>query len=85
MRVPSGYTGDAASYRYLLGLIYAAAAVIPAVAARRPIAQAAVVVGTCVFALSAVISMAQHSAAKRPREVRYAHQPPHQHDRDNQQ
>lgn len=45
--------------RYLVGLIYAAAAVIPAVAAGHARAEAAAVAGTCVFALSGVISMAK--------------------------
>jgi hypothetical protein len=45
--------------RYLVGLIYAAAAVIPAVAAGRVWTEAAAVAGTCVFALSGVIAMAK--------------------------
>ncbi len=62
----SALPADAAADRYLVGLIYAAAAVVPAVAGRRPIAQAAVLVATCTFALSAVISMAQRHAATPP-------------------
>lgn len=45
--------------RYLVGLIYAAAAVIPVLAAGRVRTEAAAVAGTCVFALSAVIAMAK--------------------------
>lgn len=60
---------DAAAARYLVGLVYAAAAVIPTVAARRPIARGVVLVGTCVFALSSVISMAQRQEAKPPRQA----------------
>jgi len=62
----SGYTGDVASYRYLPGLIYAAAAVIPAVAARRPVWLAAALAGTCIFALGGTISMAQKHPARIP-------------------
>jgi len=45
--------------RYLVGLIYAAAAVIPVIAAGRVRTEAAAVAGTCVFALSGVIGMAK--------------------------
>jgi hypothetical protein len=45
--------------RYLIGLIYAAAAVIPVIAAGRVRTEAAAVIGTCVFALSGVIAMAK--------------------------
>jgi hypothetical protein len=45
--------------RYLVGLIYAAAAVVPVVAARRVVTQAAALLGTCVFALAGVVSLAQ--------------------------
>ncbi len=45
--------------RYLVGLIFAAASVIPVLAAGRPKAEAAVVLGTCVFALGAITSMVQ--------------------------
>jgi hypothetical protein len=51
--------------RYLVGLIYAAAAVIPVVAARRVFTQAAALVGTCAFALAGVISMAQGTVTQR--------------------
>jgi hypothetical protein len=67
--VLSGYPGDLASYRYLLGLIYAAAAVIPLVAARRPLWQGAVLAGTCIFALAGVIGMAQKRAAHIPEQA----------------
>ncbi len=55
---------DIHSDRYLVGLIYAAAAVIPAIAARRLRTQAAVLAGTCIFALGGVISMAQGTVAR---------------------
>lgn len=45
--------------RYLLGVIYAAAAVIPAVAARRLVTQPIALVGTCVLALSGIVSLTQ--------------------------
>ena len=45
--------------RYLVGLVYAAAAVIPAVAVGHMRTEAAAVAGTCVFALSGVIAMAK--------------------------
>jgi hypothetical protein len=45
--------------RYLVGLIYAAAAVIPAVAARRLGTQAIALAGTCVLALGGIVSLAQ--------------------------
>jgi hypothetical protein len=57
---------DVFSSRYLPGLIYAAAAIIPLMAAGRPVAERAVVVGSCAFALAAVIAIADgrtvHSA-----------------------
>ncbi len=52
--------------RYLVGLIYAAAAIIPAVAARRAITQAAAVIGTCVIALAAIVSLSQGVATRNP-------------------
>ena len=45
--------------RYLVGLIFAAASVIPVLAAGHRGKQAAVVLGTCVFALGAITSMVQ--------------------------
>jgi hypothetical protein len=50
--------------RYLVGLIYAAAAVIPVIAAGRALTEAAALAGTCVFALGGVISMAQVTVAR---------------------
>jgi hypothetical protein len=52
--------------RYLVGVIYAGAAVIPAIAVERPLTRAAAVVGTCAFALAAVISIAQGTATRNP-------------------
>jgi hypothetical protein len=45
--------------RYLVGLVYAAAAMIPVLAIGRPLTEAAALLGTCIFALSALTSMAQ--------------------------
>jgi hypothetical protein len=45
--------------RYLLGLIYAAAAVVPVVAVRRRATEALAVAGTCVIALAGIVSLAQ--------------------------
>jgi hypothetical protein len=50
--------------RYLLGLIYAAAAVVPVVALRRNVTEAAAVAGTCVIALAGVVSLAQGTDAR---------------------
>jgi hypothetical protein len=50
--------------RYLVGLIYAAAAVIPAVAARRVVTQAIALAGTCLFALAGIVSLAQGTATR---------------------
>jgi hypothetical protein len=52
--------------RYLLGVIYAAAAVIPAIASRRVLTQAAALTGTCALALAGVISMAQGTVTRNP-------------------
>jgi hypothetical protein len=52
---PDGLNAD----RYLVGLIYAAAAVIPVVAARRRLFAVAALAGTIVVGLTAVISMVQ--------------------------
>ncbi len=52
--------------RYLVGLIYAAAAVIPAIAARRIFTQAVAVIGTCVIALSAIVALSQGVATRNP-------------------
>jgi hypothetical protein len=45
--------------RYLVGLVYAAAAVIPVAAARRTLTQVLALVGTCVIALAGIVSLAQ--------------------------
>ncbi len=45
--------------RYLVGLIYAAAAVIPVIASGSVRTEAAALVGTCIFALGGVFSIAQ--------------------------
>ena len=62
---------DIHSDRYLVGLLYAAAAVVPAAAALVPAggagrgrAAAAVLAGTCVFALGAIVSMARGIASE---------------------
>jgi hypothetical protein len=55
----SAYPVDVHSARYLLGLLYAAAAVVPAAAAGRVRTSAIVLAGTCAFALGAVVSIAQ--------------------------
>jgi hypothetical protein len=52
--------------RYLVGLVYAAAAVIPAIAAGRLLTEAAVLAGTCTFALAGVISMADGTVTRNP-------------------
>jgi hypothetical protein len=53
-----------ASDRYLVGLIYAAAAVIPMIAAGRLATEVVAVIGSCIFALAGVVSLAQGTAAK---------------------
>jgi hypothetical protein len=50
--------------RYLVGLIYAAAAVIPAIAAGHSRSEAAVLAGTCIFALGGVISMGKGTVTR---------------------
>ena len=55
----SAAPADIFASRYLVGLLYAGAAVLPATAAGRLRREAAVTAGTAVFALSAVISIAQ--------------------------
>jgi hypothetical protein len=51
--------------RYLVGLLYAGATVVPAATAARPRAAAAVIAGTCVFALGGVVSLARGAANDR--------------------
>lgn len=58
---------DIGAARYLIGLIYAVAAVIPVIAGGRLFSEAVAVAGTCLFALSGVISMAQGTV--RPKMV----------------
>jgi hypothetical protein len=50
---------DVHADRYLVGLIYAAAAVIPVLATGRLRTEVAALAGTCIFALGGVVSMAQ--------------------------
>src|SRR5207248_372629 len=57
---------DLQAGRYLVGLIFAAAAVIPVVAAGRRLWTLTAVVGTCIFALAGTISMGQGIAAQTP-------------------
>ena len=45
--------------RYLVGLLYAAAAVIPVAAARRTVSQVVALIGTCLIALAGIVSLAQ--------------------------
>ena len=58
----SAYPSDVESGRYLLGLLYGASAVVPAAAVGRARTSAVVLAGTCVFALSAVLSIADRGA-----------------------
>jgi hypothetical protein len=53
---------DVESGRYLVGLLYAAAAVVPLIGLRGTLARAAVVAGTAVFALTGVIGAADETA-----------------------
>ena len=55
----SSAPADIGADRYLVGLLYPAAAAIPAAAAGRPRVAAVVLVGACIFALGGVVSMAQ--------------------------
>lgn len=50
---PVGLTSD----RYLVGVIYAAAALVPLMVGRRVVARAAVVAGASVFALAGIVSL----------------------------
>ena len=56
---------DIQADRYLVGLIYAAAAVIPVAAAGRPFTERAAAIGTVLFALAATISMAHGTTAQK--------------------
>ena len=62
----SAYPGDIHSGRYLLGLLYAAAAVVPAAAAGRVWARALVLACTCAFALSAVVAISDRGPVPAP-------------------
>ena len=62
----SAYPVDIHAGRYLVGLLYAAAAVVPAAAAGRVWTRAIVLAGTCVFALGAVVSIAGHGPVPAP-------------------
>jgi hypothetical protein len=53
----SGLPLDRHADRYLVGLIYAVATVIPVFAARRSLTQAVALLGACVFALGGITSM----------------------------
>ncbi len=52
--------------RYLVGLLFAAASVVPVLAVGRAPKEAAVLLGTCVFALSAITSMLQGASTRNP-------------------
>src|SRR6202011_1126912 len=62
--VVSALPVDIHADRYLVGLIYAAAAVIPVIAAGHSRSEAAVLAGTCIFALGGVISMAKGTVTR---------------------
>jgi hypothetical protein len=55
--------------RYLVGLIYSAAAVIPVLAGPRIRTQVAVLTGTCVFAMGGVISMGKGTVVEIPQSA----------------
>jgi len=62
----SAYPGDIHSGRYLLGLLYAVAAVVPAAAAGRVWTRAIVLACTCAFALSAVVAISDRGPVPAP-------------------
>ena len=62
----SSYPVDIHAGRYLVGLLYAVAAVVPAATAGRVWTRAMVLAGTCVFALGAVVSIAGHGPVPAP-------------------
>lgn len=64
--VLSSYPVDVKADRYLAGVIYAVAAVIPLFAAGRRRRELAVVLGTCVFALSGIASLRLRLATQQP-------------------
>jgi hypothetical protein len=57
--VTSAAPVDIFSVRYLLGLVYAVAVVLPVICVRRPLPRLAAYLATSVFALSGVIAMVQ--------------------------
>jgi hypothetical protein len=57
---------DVQADRYLVGLVYAVAAMIPVLAVGRPLTEAAAVVGTCVFALSGITSLVRDVYTRNP-------------------
>ncbi len=63
----SAYPVDIYAGRYLVGLLYAAAAVVPAAAAGRVRTRAIALAGTCVFALGAVVSIARQGPVPAPK------------------
>ncbi len=63
---------DIGADRYLVGLLYAAAAVVPAAAAGHGRTEAAVLAGTCVFALGGIVSLADGATSR----LRAFHPPP---------
>lgn len=62
----SAYPVDIHSDRYLLGLLYAASAVVPAAAVGRVRMRAVVLACACVVALSAVVAIADHGPVPAP-------------------
>jgi hypothetical protein len=54
---------DISSSRYLLGVIYAAAALLPLVGGGRLLARAAIVIATCAFAFTGVLSLLENQAS----------------------
>jgi hypothetical protein len=63
---------DIGADRYLVGLLYAAAAVVPAAAAGHRRVELAVLAGTCLFALGGIVSLADGATSR----VRSVHPPP---------
>ncbi|MGO9909095.1 MAG: hypothetical protein ACLP4R_05425 [Solirubrobacteraceae bacterium] len=63
---------DIGADRYLVGLLYAAAAVVPAAAAGHRRIEAAVLAGTCLFALGGIVSLADGATSR----LRAFHPPP---------
>lgn len=57
---------DINSDRYLVGLIYAGAALVPLLAGRSALRRAAISLGTCMFAFTGLITLAQGTVAGNP-------------------